>query len=401
MNKKPSRLSLLEHFECIADRCPDNCCHGWSIPVDSEIHQRWQALEECEVKQAIQASITAEEPGATTEYKLVQGANGDCTHLSPDGLCYVQKRLGHDYLPYTCRAYPRVQVGSDLMQMDSAYLSCPEIARLLVTEKNPKTLFPDTAVTVSNNDVLSQVISVLEKITGKLLAMPTVSSGMVLYYLGSRVIELMQERQRGAAFSALLMRTSKLTRKALSKQLKDLSRAQYAGKLQSGDSAGVRFWSFVVGLTDSDKLQELQALITRHKLEGLYAGQSEAAQASACQTIKSFVKSQNSQSGLRQWRGTLRAYLVVKLRNHGFPYAPVQGNFLVNLLDCSVSLAGIQLWMWLLQKEQKMLTEEDIASIIYKVERAFVHNDDFYQQLNKNPQLLDMSEYLGCLADLG
>ena len=104
---------------------------------------------------------------------------------------------------------------------------------------------------------------------------------------------------------------------------------------------------------------------------------------------------------LRKWALFLRRYLAVKLRNHDFPHAPVQGNFLVNLLDCSVALATIQLWMWLLVKEQKRITEGELVSIIYKVERAYIHNDAFYQQLDGNPQLLDMSAYLGSLSDLG
>jgi len=398
-----SRLSVLEHFECIADRCPDNCCHGWSIPVDDEIYKRWQTLDDSSVKQAIQISINYKQSGNSeqpAENKLVQQANGDCTHLSPEGLCYLQQQLGHDYLPRTCREFPRVQVGSEAVHTDSAYLSCPEIARLVVTEKNMKTLFSDTKLSASCSNTLEQVIYALEKLSGKLLPIQTVSAGISLFYLSSRVLELMDALQQGTQFSVLLTKMANTTSKSVSKQLKLLDSAQQAGKLQT-NQGGMQFWSFVIGLTDCDKLHDLMVLLTKHKLDGLLAGQSTASQHASYQVLKSIIENQNGRPALRQWRLSLRAYLIVKLRNHGFPHTPVQGNFLVNLLDCSVSLAVIQLWLWLLLKEQKTISESELVNIIYKVERALVHNDTFYQQLNSNPQLLDMSEYLGCLADLG
>ncbi len=400
MNKKSSRLTLLQHFECIADRCPDNCCHGWAIPVDDATYQRWNGLQEGELKQALQASIKPALEAGGSAHVLQQDAQRSCAHLLSDGMCYVQQQLGHEVLPRTCREYPRVAVGSELLQTDSANLSCPEIVRLVIQEKNFKMLFSSAVVSASDSNALEKVIISLDKLTNVALPISVVRSGITLFYLTSKVLELMSSVQQGALSSGLLKKISKANSKSVTKQLKILEQAYQTGELQSDDQGGVLFWSFVGRLASCDMLQELRSLLDKHGLEGLYDEQNEAAQYAAYLKLKAFIKNQRHQAVARKWESSLRSYLIVKLRNHGFPHNPIEGNFLVNILDCSISLAAIQLWLWLLAKEQKTISEKELVAIIYKVERAFIHNNAFYQQLAVKPQLLDASVYLGCLADL-
>lgn len=396
-----SRLSLLEHFVCIAERCPDNCCHGWDVPVDGATYQGWQALAEDTVKQTLQASIDITEDGADTRYTLLHNAEGNCVHLAQTGLCYVQQRLSHAYLPRTCREYPRVQVGSETFHTATAYLSCPEIARLVVTDKNVKALFSRIAPPPSGVDMLAKVVNSLEKQCHTVLPIPTVPSGVTLCYLVSTVLELMHGVQQGTLNSARLKKIANMTGKMVTKKLESLQQAYQAGKLRGDDQGDVLFWSFVVQLAACDKLPDFRVLLEKHGLDGFYAGQDEVPRHASYLKLRSIIENSRHQPGIRRWESSLRRYLIVKLRNHDFPHAPVEGNFLVNLLDCSVAFATIQLWLWLLLQEQQTITEDELVTVIYKVERTFIHNDTFYQHLNENPQLLDMSAYLGCLADLG
>lgn len=398
--KSQSRLLLLERFTCIADQCPDNCCHGWDIPVDDTAYQQWQALEEGQIKQVLLDSISTIANGANTCHQLVQDEHKHCTHLSQEGLCYVQQQLGHAYLPKTCQEYPRVQVGSELLSTDSAYISCPEIARLVINEKNIETYFHNDKSSSPADNGLAKVIHSLDKLCNTLLPIHTVPAGTTLFYLSSVVLELMRT-ESGQPLASLLKKTANTTSKILAKRLKSLETTLNASKLPKVDQGEKLFWSFAIQLSQTDKLQAFNVLLKKNELDGLCAGENEATQHSAYQKLKNLIATQKRQPKLRKWVPSLRSYLIVKLRNHGFPHAPVQGNFLVNLLDCSVALATIQLWMWLLLKEQKTITENQLVTIIYQVERAFIHNDAFFRQLDANPQLLDMSAYLGCLADLG
>ena len=401
MNKTQSQshLSLLDHFTCIADRCPDNCCHGWDIPIDDRVLQQWQGVQDGSVKQILLDSINTVTIEGTACHKVVQN-DKRCTHLSQEGLCYVQQQLGHEYLPRTCREYPRVQVGSESICTDSAYLSCPEIVRLIITEKEFTALFSNIDIAFTEADTLSEVIHSLEKLCNTLLPINVVPSGITLFYLASTILELMQVAH-AQPLSLLLKKTANVSKKTLTKRLKSLEETYQAGKLQKNDQGEKLFWSFVIHLSQTDKLQDFNALLVKYGFDGLYTDQNEATEQAAYLKLKIFISNQKRQPTLRKWSHSLRSYLIVKLRNHGFPHAPFQGNFLVNLLDSSVALATIQLWMWLLVKEQKTITEDELVSIIYKVERAYIHNDAFYRELDANPQLLDMSAYLGCLADLG
>ena len=396
-----SHLSLLDNFVCIAERCPDNCCHGWAIPVDEKTHQRWNSLEEGALKQTLQASIKAVPGAAGSSYVLQQDAQRSCAHLQQDGMCLVQQQLGHEALPQTCREYPRVTVGSERLRTDSANLSCPEMVRLMIQKKNFKTLFSSAVVAAPDSNALDKVIVALDKLTTVALPMNVVRSGITLFYLTSTVLELMGNVQQGSLSSSVLKKIAKANSKSVSKQLKILEQIYQAGELQSSDQAGILFWSFVGRLAGCNALQELRALLDKHGLAGLYGKQNEAAQYASYLKLKAFIGGQRSQPVLHKWQSALRSYLIIKLRNHGFPYAPLEGNFLVNILDCSVSLAAIQLWMWLLIKDNGAISETELVAIIYKVERAFIHNNAFFQQLDANPQMLDMSVYLGCLADLG
>ena len=396
-----SRLSLLEHFVCMAERCPDNCCHGWEVPVDKATYQGWQALVEDTPKRTLQASIHTTVDGAHTHHTILHDLEGNCVHLTQKGLCYVQQQLGHEYLPRTCREYPRVQVGSEACRTATAYLSCPEIARLVVTDKNLKTLFSRTAPFLSGAGRLAKVISSLEKQCYVVLSLTVVPSGVTLCYLISTVLELMHGARQGTLNSVHLKKIASVTGKVITKKLKSLEHAHQAGKLRGDDQGGVLFWSSVVRMAGCDKLPDFKALLGRYGLDGFYTGQNDQSQYASYLKLRLLIENSRHQPGIRMWESSLRRYLMVKLRNHGFPHAPVEGNFLVNLLDCSVAFATIQLWLWLRVQEQQTITENELVNIIYRVERRFIHNDIFYQHLNENPQLLDMSAYLACLADLG
>ncbi len=395
-----SYLVLLDRFTCIADRCPDNCCHGWDIPIDKATYQHWQTLDDGDIKQGLLASIKTASVDENTCHKVVQDEKKACTHLSQTGLCYVQQQLGHTALPQTCREYPRVQVGSENFLTDSASLSCPEMVRLAVTAKNAKALFVDSALPPAADNGLAKVMGALDKLCRTLLPVHIAPAGITLLYLTSVVAELMQT-EPGQPLLLLLKKTANTSNKTLSKRLKSLQQASQAGRLPKDEEDEKLFWSFVLRLTNNAKLQDLKTLLEKNGFSGMYAGQNETAHQAAYLKLKAFIGSQQHSPARHKWQPALRNYLIVKLRNHGFPHAPVQGNFLVNLLDCSVALASIQLWMWLLLKEKKTITESELVTIIYKVERALIHNDSFYEQLNKSPQLLDRPTYLGCLADLG
>ncbi|MFV1984478.1 MAG: flagellin lysine-N-methylase, partial [Thiohalomonadales bacterium] len=125
------RLTILDNFSCLAAECPDDCCHGWNLHLDAETLGKWQQIENKSIRVELQNSISIITENGRAAEVVKQQSDGRCVFLSEQALCTIQQRCGHDYLPETCREYPRVSISSNETQLYSAHLSCPGIIQLL------------------------------------------------------------------------------------------------------------------------------------------------------------------------------------------------------------------------------------------------------------------------------
>ena len=75
-----ARLRLLDQFKCLADKCPDDCCHQWNAHVDKETLSKWQAIKKETRRDLLLSTIqpAAQNPG---EMVLMRKENGNCVHL--------------------------------------------------------------------------------------------------------------------------------------------------------------------------------------------------------------------------------------------------------------------------------------------------------------------------------
>lgn len=120
-----------DSFKCIADRCPKTCCESWLIEIDENSLKRYKSEQG---------------PFSTTLKDGINWTDGTfklfgnrCSMLNDNNLCKMQLALGEDALCYTCRMYPRhVEEYEDLREL-SLSLSCPEVARMIVTRDIPYT----------------------------------------------------------------------------------------------------------------------------------------------------------------------------------------------------------------------------------------------------------------------
>ena len=134
---KITKSAYFDTFRCVAERCPDSCCHEWDVLIDPESAARYGALEG-PLGDDLRRLMT-EENGET--YMLLQ--QGRCPMWQTDGLCRIQAQLGHEGLCKTCREFPRLRHDyGDFVEL-GLELSCPEAARLILLEADA---FVDTEI---------------------------------------------------------------------------------------------------------------------------------------------------------------------------------------------------------------------------------------------------------------
>ncbi len=113
-----------DSFRCIAGDCPESCCIGWQIMIDEESLARYRKMPE------LDREIDWEEA-------CFLQRNGRCSMLREDNLCKLQAAKGEEILCETCHRYPRHIEEYEDEREYSLSISCPECARLLLTDPAP------------------------------------------------------------------------------------------------------------------------------------------------------------------------------------------------------------------------------------------------------------------------
>ena len=118
-----------DQFRCIADRCPDSCCHEWEVAVDEASARRYLALPG-ELGDALRQKLKQTDDGYCLEI-----TDSRCPMWRAAGLCQIQYELGHDALCQTCQDFPRLRHDyGDFVEL-GLELSCPEAARLILSDR--------------------------------------------------------------------------------------------------------------------------------------------------------------------------------------------------------------------------------------------------------------------------
>lgn len=116
-------------FQCIASECPATCCAGWQIVIDKKMLKKYGAFKG-PFGSRLANSISWED-GTFEQY------SGRCAFLNEKNLCDIYLEAGPDMLCQTCRKYPRHMEEFDNEREISLSLSCPVVARMLVSRETP------------------------------------------------------------------------------------------------------------------------------------------------------------------------------------------------------------------------------------------------------------------------
>lgn len=116
-----------KEFSCIAGSCPDTCCAGWQIVINNKTLKKYQHFKG-PFHNRLHNDIDWKE-------HIFRQYNRRCAFLNEENLCDIYTEAGPKMLCDTCRNYPRHIEEFEGLREISLSLSCPEAARILLSQK--------------------------------------------------------------------------------------------------------------------------------------------------------------------------------------------------------------------------------------------------------------------------
>ncbi len=116
--------SYYDEFQCVADKCTDNCCIGWEIGIDGDTAVYYRSLGGA-FGNRLRANI------AEDDTFILQ--NERCPFLNESNLCDIIIHCGKEHLCQICRDHPRYFEWYGNVKEGGIGLSCEEGARLILT----------------------------------------------------------------------------------------------------------------------------------------------------------------------------------------------------------------------------------------------------------------------------
>ena len=145
------RISWFDEFECLGGKCPMSCCKGWRIPLTPEDCTRLR-------KERGRRGLALFFATAGWSRAHFNNDSMSCPFWDRDGLCRLQKEKGHDFIPETCRDFPRFYRNYGPFEETYASLSCIGAARLFMKHIDDLTLTlsegePESELCTTNDDI--------------------------------------------------------------------------------------------------------------------------------------------------------------------------------------------------------------------------------------------------------
>lgn len=133
---KVLKPSYYDRFSCVGGECVDNCCQGWNIELDKQTYSRYKKVKG-EFGKRLTENIKRKRNAEIDKYGVIcLDEKGVCPFLGTDGLCDVYRNIDESYLSLTCKIYPRALIRFGDIYERNLYLSCPEIVKYFLEEKD-------------------------------------------------------------------------------------------------------------------------------------------------------------------------------------------------------------------------------------------------------------------------
>ena len=132
------RLQYAENFRCIGSACEDTCCVGWRVLIDQQTYEKYQTVPAGPLRILMDKNVLRTPDKADgskpDSFAFIQMPPSlACPMHNAERLCQIQVEHGPGYLSGTCSTFPRQTYEIDHFKETTLTLSCPEAARMVLT----------------------------------------------------------------------------------------------------------------------------------------------------------------------------------------------------------------------------------------------------------------------------
>ena len=398
INKREIKLSARESFHCTGAQCKLSCCKSWTIDIDKPTTlEKWKKITQPELRDRLLNSIHFSE--LQKAWCLNKDSLSHCVHLEKD-LCSIHSELGEEYLPDTCRTYPKFDYSTDKVNVISMEVSCPEVARLIFNGGTD--IYERKNIKIQDINVQrglpEEIFIPVDKMLNETLDTTDYDLNIRLYHIGKSLCDIAVLSQEGKLFAEKLELVCGYNRKGL----RNIELAYKYGQLTVDDKDMGRFWnfiySFIHNLDELVQLDDNQTII--HLRKKLSAVEPSAEDFIEIHKILASINDDLTGMLPKNFDQGLTNILKVKFTNNYFPWAPIQDNLIVPFVHSVLVFALMKLAIRLHFYGKKEFREDECMLIISRVERNLGNRVKMYEMMDKNPYILRLNDYLECLLKI-
>ena len=123
---KIRKTKIYDKFHCTADKCPENCCKSWRIHIDDETVQKYLEMKGLK---GLYIRLWMH----TDSFMPYFSRNSiRCPLLTVDRHCYIQRKIGEEYMPAICVRFPRDMRNYGEFAEYHLDPACPHAAELML-----------------------------------------------------------------------------------------------------------------------------------------------------------------------------------------------------------------------------------------------------------------------------
>ncbi|MCE5220766.1 MAG: flagellin lysine-N-methylase [Clostridium sp.] len=372
-----------DDFKCIADKCKDSCCIGWTVHIDKKSYNKYKKVKG-DFGRSLNKNIVRNRKDLNDlAYGKMKLNSSRCPLLSEDNLCELYINLGKDYLCNTCKIYPRMVRKYGEIYEKYLTLSCPEVARIISSFNNPFSFnLDDEPLTDFEKEYISE-----EKYNNKLYNL--------LWEARSLSIEIAQFREIEIWKRLLFI---KLVEEKI-QNIINTSEYDQADNLINSLRESVIDSRIIESLDEIKKVDKVKLLfistflkarsnsgITNNTFFSLLFDfnvlVNEKSEDEVLELLENKEKEFNEYFKEKEY--ILENYIVYNLYNNYMKalYSKDLNKEIVRLILSYSVIKVLLIARW--SKSDKLLKEEDIIDVLYSFSRVLEHSEKFIEIIYKN-----------------